>query len=195
MHRCTRDLKRQQTAVRITRCAQVLTAEQGLDGFTMDELADAAGVSRRTLFNYYPGKLDAVLGPVPLISEAARREFVAGGPTGDLIEDLAVLARTFLEANELGLDREGLRRVTALVTSSPKLLAAVHERFEEVTAGFVGLIGEREGNRIDQARARLLIRLVVTVFEAALTQFLDGDDRPMPDLFDQTLHDARSLLA
>ena len=53
------------TAHRITTCAQRLTDQHGLDGFTMDDLAAEAGVSRRTLFNYFPGKVDAVLGPGP----------------------------------------------------------------------------------------------------------------------------------
>lgn len=194
MHRCSRDLKRRQTALRITRCAQALTLEHDLDGFTMEELAGAAAVSRRTLFNYYPGKVDAVLGPVPQISDAARQQFVDGGPTGRLVDDLAVLAHTFLAGGELGLDREDLRRMNALITSAPKLLVAVHGRFEEVTVGFTELIGEREGARTDPDRARLLIRLIVTVFDTALTQFLAGDERPLPDLFDQTLQSARDLL-
>ena len=40
-----------------------LADDRGFDGFTMDELAAAAAVSRRTLFNHVSGKLEAVLGP------------------------------------------------------------------------------------------------------------------------------------
>ena len=36
--------------------------EHGLDGFTMEQLAERVGVSRRTLFYYFPAKDDAVLG-------------------------------------------------------------------------------------------------------------------------------------
>ena len=60
-----RELKKVETTRRITLCAQRLTDERGLDGFTMDDLAEAAEVSRRTLFNYFPGKVDAVLGAAP----------------------------------------------------------------------------------------------------------------------------------
>ena len=83
------------TASRV--CAQRLTDAHGLDGFTMDELAEAAEVSRRTLFNYFPSKIDAVLGEHPEISDRrARRRSVAGGPHGNLVEDLAELARAAL---------------------------------------------------------------------------------------------------
>ena len=57
--------RRQRMLHRITLTAQRLTDERGLDGFTMDDLAEAVDVSRRTLFNYFPGKVDAVLGPDP----------------------------------------------------------------------------------------------------------------------------------
>ena len=63
------------TSERITLCAQVLADEHGLDGFTMDELATAADVSRRTLFNHFPGKVDAVLG-APGVARRGRRRRV-----------------------------------------------------------------------------------------------------------------------
>ena len=188
-----REQRRQETARRITRRAQVLTEERGLDGFTMDELADAADVSRRTLFNYFPGKVDAVLGPLPVVSPAAQATFLAGGPTGRLVDDLAVLARDVLDTH--GLEREDVERGTRLVTTTPRLLAAVHERFEQLTAGFADLVREREGDRVSPAQARLLVRLLVSVFDAALVRFVDGDERSMPDLFDETLRSARDLLA
>ena len=45
----TREGRRRATSYRISVCAQELTEERGLEGFTMEELAEAAGVSRRTL--------------------------------------------------------------------------------------------------------------------------------------------------
>ena len=48
----TRERKRRETADRITACAQELTEARGLDGFTMEDLAAEAHVSRRTRFNY-----------------------------------------------------------------------------------------------------------------------------------------------
>ncbi len=54
----------------------------------MEDLADAAGVSRRTLFNYFPGKDAAVLGD-PLEPEPEPTErFVRGGPvTGEITRE------------------------------------------------------------------------------------------------------------
>lgn len=189
----SRQAKRLQTERRICRCAQQLTEERGLDGFTLDELAQRAEVSRRTLFNYFPSKLDAVLGPVPPLSQEATAAFLAGGPTGDLIDDLAVLADDILEAHDV--EREDMERGKRVIIGEPRLVVIAHERFEKVLGELTDLILEREGARIDRPRARLLIRLLVTIFECAMAASIAGDDRPLDELFDENLHTARTLLA
>ncbi|WP_182525154.1 TetR/AcrR family transcriptional regulator [Nocardioides dongkuii] len=188
-----REGKRQRTERRIARCAQLLTEKNGLDGFTMDELAEVADVSRRTLFNYYPTKLDAVLGPMPSLTAEARATFVAGGPTGDLLEDLSVIAGVILGTHDV--ERDDVDLTKRVVVCNPRLVGAVHERFEDLCQDFADLVVEREGSRIDARSARLLIRLLVSVFDAAMTAFVDGADRPLPVLFDENLRTARTLLA
>src|SRR3546814_4951087 len=78
----------------------------------MDELAEAAEVSRRTLFNYFPGKLDAVLGPGPELGNSHLETFQAGGPTGEFLQDTKVLISELVEVK--GFDRaeaEATRRI------------------------------------------------------------------------------------
>lgn len=50
-----------------------LTLEKGLDGFTVEELCTTVGISRRTFFNYFETKDDAVLG------STSREGFGPGG--------------------------------------------------------------------------------------------------------------------
>lgn len=51
-----RDNKREQAARQIKEAARKLFLAQGFDATTMDRVAADAGVSRASLFNYYPGK-------------------------------------------------------------------------------------------------------------------------------------------
>lgn len=51
-----RELRRRETERRIVRHTLRLTADRGFDGFTVQELAEAVGISRRTFFNYFPSK-------------------------------------------------------------------------------------------------------------------------------------------
>jgi AcrR family transcriptional regulator len=188
-----REKKRWETSHRIALCAQQLTDAHGLDGFTMDELADTAGVSRRTLFNYFPSKLDAVLGEMPELPTAALSTFRAGGPHGSLVEDLGTLAKALLVVKEP--DREAMVLSRRVLSSSPRILAAAHQRFEQITEDLVALILEREGPDLDIVRARLAVRILGTLFHAALTTFIAGDERPVDVLFDVYLNETRSLFA
>lgn len=56
-----------------------LTIERGLDEATIDAISDRAGVSRRTFFNYFPSKEDAVLGmQAPTLPEGALDDYRTG---------------------------------------------------------------------------------------------------------------------
>ena len=176
------------TRVRIVRCAQRLCLNAGFDGFTMDELAEAAEVSRRTLFNYFPSKVDAVLGAAeapdlasPGLQEVADR-FRAGGPHGRLGDDLAELARHLLATQVI--DRESARLRRTVLTSSPRLLGVIHERFETLAEQIVGLVLEREGPDFGPVRARLAVGVLVAVFDSAMEAFAQGgpDDPELADL-------------
>jgi AcrR family transcriptional regulator len=189
-----RTRRRQLTSQLITTRAQQLTEQRGLDGFTMDELAAACDVSRRTLFNYYPSKLDAVLGAVPELDPGHRATFLAGGPRGQVFDDLGALGRTILDVAIP--DREALALGRRVLTADPRLLVAVHTRFEQVTAAFELLVLDREGPSFGAARARLLVRMVLAVFDTALDGYVTSTpERPMVAWYDATLADARTLFA
>lgn len=184
--------KRERTAHAITLCAQRLADEHGLDGFTMDQLAEAAGVSRRTLFNYYPGKLDAVLGEDKQPSPELFAAFTAGGPTGQLVPDLRVLVAGFLESKET--DAEAVARFRRLLVSDPRLFHAAHGRFEKAAAHITELISTRSPAGADPRRARILARLLLTVFDQALADFVEDPDPGLTHHFDQTFETVQDLL-
>ncbi|QIK67325.1 TetR family transcriptional regulator [Nocardioides sp. HDW12B] len=179
---------------RITLTAQRLTDDRGLDGFTMDDLAAAVDVSRRTLFNYYPSKVDAVLGPDPDLDDEVWATFVAGGPYGDLVEDLIALAAHVLEAKTL--TREELALGRRVMLAEPRLLAAVHERLASVSADLGALLVARTGEKLDLATAQLLVRVLAATFDCALDRALSDDTLAadaMPQLVAENIRALRDL--
>src|SRR6478752_8147078 len=79
------------TSVGLRTEARRLTAERGFAGFTIEELCSEVGVSRRTFFNYFESKENAVFGFATVDSrqEALEEEFAS--QHGDLLDDFIQL--------------------------------------------------------------------------------------------------------
>lgn len=185
--------RRVETTQRLQHCALELTLERGFDGWTMDDLAAAADVSRRTVFNYFDAKADVVLGPHHDLPEETVAVFVSGGPTGRLFDDLVQLAREVLHETSVDIELELLRR--RVESTDPKVMAIFRARFEEHVEDAVALILEREGEGFGAHRARLVMRLLVTVFDSMLDRSAPDLTRPLPDLIDDAVRDARDVFA
>jgi AcrR family transcriptional regulator len=77
-----RERKKRATRIAIRDAAMRLFEEHGFAGTTMDQIADAADVSRATVFTYYASKEDIVFGDATSAVDAlaaALRENAAGG--------------------------------------------------------------------------------------------------------------------
>jgi len=163
-------MRRDRTAAAIHRAALQMTDEFGFDGWTMDHLAERVGVSRRTLFNHVPSKMDAVLGPDHEPDPELGATFVGGGPTGHVGRDLGVLVRTVLEAEKM--DHDDLVLIRRVLKTDKQVLDAAHARFEKATAHFAEVISQREGDQMTPELAGVALRLVIVVFDAALDAYL-----------------------
>ncbi len=186
------EARRVETTRRLEWCALLLTRDRGFDGWTMDDLATEAEVSRRTVFNYFDSKADVVLGPVHEVPDSSKTAFVAGGPTGRIFDDLVQIAMLALAEKGADLELARLRRTAAV--NDPRVVAIAHERFESVVGDAVDLILEREGAAYGASRARLLVQLLVTIFDSAVQRSELDVDRPFPDLITDAVRDARAVL-
>jgi AcrR family transcriptional regulator len=106
-----RGRKRAATRVAITDAARSLTAAHGVNGFTIEQLCEDVGISRRTFFNYFPGKEDAILGdPMDHIPEALARVFVEGGAGFPADEISPTMLPDFIELACAMMDRLAMSR-------------------------------------------------------------------------------------
>lgn len=178
--------------MRLQQCAVQLTVEHGFDGWTIDDLAAAADVSRRTVFNYFDGKAEVVLGPEPEVDEQLMAAFVAGGPTGRLFDDLIVLAH---EATREKADSDHqMAAVREAVMNDPRLLKLVHERFEIAAALLGDCMRQREGEDFPVERSRTILRLLITCFDDALERTGTDATRTFHEHFDACVADIRGAL-
>ncbi len=186
------EARRVETTRRLEWCALELTRDRGFDGWTMDDLAAAADVSRRTVFNYFDGKADLVLGPIHETSAGTAAAFVAGGPSGRLFDDLVHFASEALQEKGADLDLVRLRR--DVMRSDARVIAIAHARFEVITEDAIDLILQREGQEYGAQRARLLVQLLITIVDSVLDRSEPDLNRPLPDLINDAVGDARAVL-
>jgi AcrR family transcriptional regulator len=184
-----RERRAAETSLGLRTEARRLTAERGLTGFTIEELCSEVGVSRRTFFNYYASKENAVLG-IPVRSDTSDLEeaFVSG--SGSLIDDLA----------ELHIARwERL----ALTRAEAEEMGRIFEREPRLFAHFVSLNAEGERDDIALVRRRpdapagLRVETLVQVFGAlirpAIFAYFADDGQNFRTLLLRRLDAARSV--
>ena len=165
------------TASRLTTLARRLTAERGLSGFTVEELCDEVGVSRRTFFNYFPSKEEAVIG-VDETEQAERfaATFLFLGSRGwpAVVDDLIRIAVEHVRETEHSLD-EHAEFITA-IGREPKLLARFMSVTREREQQIAELIAAREGVPTDDPRAQAAVQIVGAVLRGAGDSILDRAD-------------------
>src|ERR1700747_2519165 len=96
----------------IASAALQLFAERGFEGVTVDEIVDAAGVSRRTFFRYFETKEDALLADYPALN--IRLTECLGSPGEEPLvavrAGLHRLADWYIERSEAVLERSRVIR-------------------------------------------------------------------------------------
>ena len=193
MNESAKPSKRELTARAIAASAQALADNHGLDGFTMDQLAEAAGVSRRTLFNYYPSKIDAILGTPPEHDPELISAVLTGGPSGHLMADLKDLTLSLLSGLDLEFDH--MARYRRLLRNEPRIMQAAHARFEETSEQFAALITDHSGTDANPQAARIAVRLTIHLFDLALDAFLENPaEATLAEQFSRTYDTVKELL-
>jgi AcrR family transcriptional regulator len=196
----SRETRRTETTHELIRLARHLTAEHGLAGFTIEQLCTEAAVSRRTFFNYFASKEDAVLGvPLERSDAAAVARFLAQrddrrGLTPTLLNDLAELATTRWRA--LDIAPETVTDLFRAVDKEPRLLRRMLELGFEAEAFDARLIEQREGLLPGDLRAQVAAQLIGSLVRSSAAAFLSpGTDATFVDIFQRRLDAARDLFA
>ena len=121
----------------LERVALDLFATRGFDETTVDDIAAAAGIGRRTFFRYYASKNDAVWGDFDT-QLATLRDYFDGCPPDVPLMD--AVHRAVVEFNRLPKEQEPWhRRRMALILNTPALQAhstPMYARWRAVIAQF-----------------------------------------------------------
>ena len=139
-----RERKKAKTRLALEDAALELFATKGFDATTVDEIAAACDVSRRTFFRYYASKEEVFSGEHE-DEETAVFEFISARPASEPALT-SLRAAVVAMADDLGADRERLLAKMRIIQQTPSLESTALQHSSEMVDRIVeALVARSEG--------------------------------------------------
>lgn len=193
-----RERTRRLMQTELTSVAQDLFLEHGYEETTVDQIAAAAGMSKRTFFRYFPSKDDLVIGKYSLFGDRMA-DALDARPADESV--WASLRRVFdITLDYVRDDHQRARNdaMERIVQSTPQLAARYLEKMQGLQTLLIGRVAARLGlaDAPDDPRPAAIVGAAFACMQAARLTWLDSDqtepyeaylDRAMGAL-DATIH-------
>jgi len=178
----------------ITDVAIALFAERGFDEVSVDDVAEAAGIARRTLFRYYPSKNAIPWGDFDAHLQHLRGLLAAVDPAVPMeraLRDALLAFNTFDESEQ---PRQRLRMQVILRTTELQAYSmTMYAGWREVIAEFVAArCGTKPDDLAPQAVAWALLAVSLSAYEHWLDDESVSLTKALADAFD-VIRPGRSL--
>lgn len=191
-----REVSRQAVRQRVSDVAVELFAERGYDDTTVEEIAEAAGISERTFFRYFRTKDEAFFfrgeSDIQRLVSYARSRPEAEAPWVTLQAAIEHALDALDHDSELARERQ----FRAILAASPTLIAHQFARLSEALRVVSDTLWERwidlHGTTDENDDARLVIRALVGSMLGALTEIMPRAEE-LPS--DERLRFVRGTLA
>jgi TetR/AcrR family transcriptional regulator, regulator of mycofactocin system len=162
-----------------------LFEEQGFDATTVEQIADAAGVSRRTFFRYFDSKAAVLWSEFDLEVDTLHR-LLGQAPAGTSIGE--AIRQAVLAANHYGVqDVEDLRTRMHVISTVPALSASATVHYD----GWAGALADFAARRLGQDPGDLLPQAIgfsaLGVCRAAFDQWVKRGDADLIRYLDVAL--------
>jgi TetR/AcrR family transcriptional regulator, regulator of mycofactocin system len=176
----------------IESAAFALFAERGFDETTVEDIAAAVGIGRRTLFRYFPSKYDIPWGQFDASLSAFHRTLES------MPDDLPVwdaVHRGVVEFNRFDPDAvDQHRQRMTLILRTPSLQAhsvLMYEQWRTVIADYVAT---RRGVPADSPLPRTVAQVSLALALSSYEQWLSDDSRSLEEILDGTISLLREYL-
>jgi AcrR family transcriptional regulator len=167
-----RERTRRAVRAEIAEAAVALFAERGFDETTVEDIARAVGMTKRSFFRYFPTKEDAVFAGTEVLVEQVVADLEARPAGEDPWECLHQVLRRWQErihssAAELAGER--------LIASTPALRARLHQKRELWRQAARDVLVSRGG--LDDFSADLLTNAATAVLDSVEREWVRTDGR------------------
>jgi AcrR family transcriptional regulator len=172
-----RERKKREARQRISDVATRLFAQRGFEAVTVVEIAEAAGVAKATVTNYFPRKEDLLL-DLQAEAEQLLVDAIRARPPGQSVVEAvrALMHRLLIQRHALSAAAPGMARFGHLMAESPALLSRAREQREYLESAVARRLTEETGDpvRADLV-ARLLLAAATTVVVTPIRQLIAGE--------------------
>jgi AcrR family transcriptional regulator len=169
--------ERTRNAVRaeLSDVAQRLFVEQGYEVTTVDSIAEAAGLSKRSFFRYFASKEDLVLGKYEVVAERIA-EALADRPVDEgAWESLRRAFDGVVGYVDDPTKRAATEEMQRVVQSTPTLRAGYLEKFDRMVERVASTLDARVGRPAGpppSARSRAVVAAAFACLQAAEASYL-----------------------
>jgi AcrR family transcriptional regulator len=171
-----RERKKAQTRQRIADVATGMFIKHGFDNVTISEIAEAADVSKVTVFNYFQHKEDIFFDREPqakqLLATAIRCRDVDESPLRAMRRLLLDLAS---QGHPVGGLRDRYRGFWQTVLDSPALRARAREAVDELENDLARLIADTSDDPDPKLTAALAVAAARAAYTTSVTRMLAGE--------------------
>ncbi len=169
-----RELKKRETRQRVSDVATRMFLERGFEAVTVTEVAAAAGVSEKTVYNYFPTKeslvLDQAEGQIERLVRAVRDRAKGVTPTAALVGALREDSRRFFEM--VADEAPRIEEFSRMVRGTPALRAAWSEHRHRLVAALAQVLADELQVSVSDPEplvaARALTGLVELLYDSRL---------------------------
>ncbi len=154
---------KQQREQEILHQARRLIIEKGYANLNMDELAEAVGISKPTLYNHFSSKEDLVVGAIKLDMEDAEALLAApydGYPLDRITEVLVQMMRSRHEMGSM-LGGQSGPEIVVIMHSNDELIAQrqrVHNRLADLVEA-----AKAQGQIVSHIDTQIIVRSMISV--------------------------------
>jgi AcrR family transcriptional regulator len=155
-----RERKKERTREAIARAAHELFVARGYDATTLPEIAEAADVSTRTIFAYFPSKEDILFCDIEQM-KGALAEALAARPDGQ--DALETVREFILFSNRAGKDELGAQ-LHQCISGDPTLRNHMRARIVQLEETIAPAIARDLRTHEDDPRTRLVTASLTAAF-------------------------------
>jgi AcrR family transcriptional regulator len=179
-------------AARLQRAAISLYAERGYDATTVAEIAERAGLTKRTFFRYFADKREVLFRGSSDLRELFVRATAAAPASATPIE--AALAAALGDVATMFSERlDFARQRQAIIAANPELQERELIKLSSIAAAIAAVLRERG---VAEEAATMAAQTAMTIFQVAFTRWVDQPDPgALPRLISEALQELQGLTA